>query len=158
MKKILMAATIAAAFVALPASAQLYVGGGIGSSKNDSREDSWKLYTGYQFNPTWGIEAAYNDLGQYRGADVESYSLAGTGTMPLNERWSLIGKLGASTNRPEFAGSSDHTDVLIGLGVGYSFTKNVGMRVEYEDFGKLSDAGGGNSRGRNLGVSLKYGF
>lgn len=158
MKKILIAAAIATAFVALPASAQLYVGAGVGSSKNDNREDSWKLYGGYQFNPTWGVEAAYTDLGKYRGADVESWSIAGTGTMPLNERWSLIGKLGASANRPEFAGSSDHTDVLVGLGVGYSFSKNVGMRLEYEDMGKLSDAGGGSSRGQNVSLSLKYGF
>ncbi len=158
MKKILMAAAVAATFIALPVAAQMYVGAGLGSAKNDSREDSWKLYAGYQFNPTWGIEAGYTDLGKYRGADVESWSLAGTGTMPLSERWSLIGKLGASANRPEFAGSSDHTDVLVGLGVGYSFTRNVGLRLEYEDLGKLSDAGGGSSRGKNLTLSMKYGF
>lgn len=158
MKKILVAATLAVAFVALPASAQLYAGAGVGSAKNDGREDSWKLYAGYQFNPTWGVEAAYTDLGKYRGADVESWSVAGTGTMPLNERWALIGKLGASANRPDAAGTSDHTDVLVGLGVGYSFTRNVGMRLEYEDFGKLTDAGGGDSRGRNVTLSLKYSF
>jgi OOP family OmpA-OmpF porin len=158
MKKLLIAAAVSAALFAGQASAQMYVGAGVGSSKNDNREDSWKLYAGYQFDRTWGIEGAYTDLGKYQGADVESWSLAGTGTMHLNEQWSLIGKLGASTNRADFAGASDHTDVLVGLGLGYSFTKSVGMRLEYEDLGKLSDAGVGNSRGKNLSLSLKYGF
>ncbi|MDP3716064.1 MAG: hypothetical protein Q8R21_06595, partial [Burkholderiales bacterium] len=72
MKKLLMAATVAAALVAGQASAQMYMGAGVGSSKLDNREDSWKLYGGYQFNPTWGAELGYNDLGQNRGGDMES--------------------------------------------------------------------------------------
>lgn len=157
MKKIFVAVAVSAAFVAFPASAQLYLGGGLGEAKTDTRETSWKLYGGYQFTPTWGLELGYNDLGKYRGADIESYSLAGTGTIPLNERWSLLGKLGAAENRPDAPGAGNHTDVLLGVGVGYSLSRNVGVRLEYEDFGKLSDASG-SSRGRNLGLSLKYGF
>lgn len=157
MKKILIASMISAAFAAFPASAQLYLGAGAGEAKTDSHETSWKLYGGYQITPTWGIELGYNDLGKYRGADIESWSLAGTGTIPLNERWSLLGKLGATDNRPDAPGTGNHTAVLLGVGVGYSLSKNVGLRLEYEDFGKLSDAGG-SSRGRNVGLSLKYGF
>ena len=157
MKKILIVAAVAAAFAAAPASAQWYLGAGIGEAKTDTRETSFKLYGGYQLTPTWGVELGYNDLGRYRGADVESYSLAGTGTIPLNERWSLIGKLGVAENRPDATGAGNNTDVLIGVGVGYSLSKNVGLRLEYEDFGKLADAGG-SSRGRNVGLSLKYGF
>lgn len=157
MKKILIAAMVSAAFAAFPASAQLYLGAGAGEAKTDTRETSWKLYGGYQFTPTWGLELGYNDLGKYRGADIESWSLAGTGTIPLNERWSLFGKLGATENRPDAAGMGNHTAVLLGVGVGYSLSRNVGVRLEYEDFGKLSDANG-SSRGRNLGLSLKYGF
>jgi len=159
MKKILMAAAVAAALVAGQASAQMYLGAGAGSSKTDNREDSWKLYGGYQFNPTWGAELGYNDLGQYRGADVESWTLAGTGTMPLNERWSLLGKLGVAMNRPQSAGLSDRTDLLMGLGVGYTLSRNVGLRLEYEDFGKMAKNGiGSDSRGNNVSLSLKYMF
>ncbi len=157
MKKIFMAAAVAASFAAAPAFAQLYLGAGAGEAKTDTRETSWKVYGGYQFNPTWGLELGYNDLGKYRGSDIESYSLAATGTIPLNERWSLLGKLGATENRPDAPGTGNHTAVLIGVGVGYSLSRNVGVRLEYEDFGKLSDAGG-SSRGRNVGLSLKYGF
>jgi OmpA-OmpF porin, OOP family len=159
MKKLFMAAAVATAFVAVPASAQMYIGAGVGSSKLDNREDSLKLYGGYQFNPTWGAELGYNDLGKNRGGDIESWTLAGTGTMPLNERWSLMGKLGAAFNRPEFLGSSDRTSLLMGVGVGYTLSRNVGVRLEYEDFGKLSKNNiGSTSKGNNVSVSLKYSF
>jgi OOP family OmpA-OmpF porin len=159
MKKLLMAAAFSAALVAGPASAQMYLGTGVGASKTDSSKTSWKLYGGFQFNPTWGVELGYTDLGRYRGSDIQSWSLAGTGTLPLGAGWSLFGKLGATSNRPDFAGASNHSDLLAGVGVGYSMTKSLGLRLEYEDFGKLSNIGtGNNSRGSNLGLSLKYGF
>ena len=154
-----MAAAFSAALVAGPASAQMYLGAGLGASKTDTNETSWKLYGGFQFNPTWGLELGYTDLGSYRGSDIESWSLAGTGTLPLGERWSLLGKLGAAWNRPNFAGASNRTDLLVGVGVGYRITRNLGLRLEYEDFGKLSNVStGNNSRGSNLGLGLKYAF
>ena len=150
-------AALAGAMATAPASAQAYLGAGAGASKTDRNETSWKLYGGYQFNPTWGAEVAYTDLGRYRGSDIQSWSLAGTGTMPIADRWSLIGKLGATSNRPKFSGGSNHSDVLLGIGVDYSFSKQVSVRLEYEDFGKLSKSTvGGDSNGSNLGLSVKY--
>ena len=159
MKRSIVAAAICTTLMAGTAAAQGYVGGGGGSVKTDNQETSWKLYGGYQFNPTWGLEAAYNDLGRYRGSNLNSWTLAGTASMPFGDKWSLLGKLGAAFNRPRFAGSSNRTDLLLGVGLGYSFTPHVGVRLEYEDFGKVSKAGnGGDSRGRNLGLSVKYSF
>ena len=88
MKKLLMGAAIAAALVAGSASAQTYLGAGVGASRTDSSETSWKLFGGFQFNPTWGLELAYTDLGRYRGSDIESWSLAGTGRRP----WASAGR------------------------------------------------------------------
>jgi OOP family OmpA-OmpF porin len=159
MKKLLVAAAFFAVFSAGTASAQMYLGAGAGAAKTDTHETSWKLYGGYQFNPVWGLELGYTDLGRYRGSDIHSLSAAGTGTMPLADRWSLFGKLGASSNRPRFTGASDHTGLLAGVGVGYNMSKNIGLRLEYEDFGKLSDdSSGSNTRGTNLGLSAKYAF
>lgn len=159
MKKILVAAALSATFLAAPAAAQMYIGGGVGASKTDTSETSWKLYGGYQFSPNWGAELAYNDLGRYRNANIESWTLAGTGTIPFNAQWSLIGKLGVAANRTRFAGTTNYKDLLVGIGVGYSFSNKVGLRLEYEDFGRLSDQGGGNnSRGSNIGLSVRYGF
>lgn len=159
MNKLLVATACSVALLAGPASAQLYVGAGVGGANTDVSKTSWKLFGGAQLNPTWGIEAAYTDLGRYRGSNVESRSLAGTGTLPLSERMSLVGKLGASSNRVHFAGSSNHTDGLIGVAIAYNVAKNMDIRLEYEDFGKLTDGSAGdNSKGSNWGLGLKYGF
>lgn len=110
MNKLLIAAAFSGILLAGPAAAQGYIGGGVGASNTDNTETSWKLYGGYQFNPTWGVEVAYTDLGRYKNGDIESWSLAGTGTMPLDAKWSLFGKLGAASNRPSFNGGSRHSD------------------------------------------------
>ena len=160
MKKLLSLAALCTAFVAAPAAAQMYVGAGVGTIKtNADKSTAWKLYGGYQFNPTWGAEFAYNDLGKYFGSNVVSWSLAGTATMPIGERWSVLGKLGVTSNRARFTGAGSRSDLLVGAGIGYKLTSNVGLRLEYEDFGKLSNvANVNNSRGRTLGMSVKYSF
>jgi OmpA-OmpF porin, OOP family len=159
MKRLIVATLLCTGAMVGSASAQMYVGAGAGSAKTDTKETSYKLFGGFQFSPTWGLEFGYTDLRKYRGANIEASSIAGTGTLVLNEYWSLLGKLGASSNRSQFSGSKRHTDVLVGLGVGYSMNKNTGVRLEYEDFGKLSDVStGSNSRGKNLGLAVKYTF
>jgi OmpA-OmpF porin, OOP family len=132
MKKVFLAGAIAAAFVAMPASAQWYVGGGVGSSKingadgvvtplmitgADSNKASVKIYGGYQFTPNWGVEAQYADLGNRDFAirnlagvqlatgslKATQFSIAGTGTLPLSSNFSLFGKLGISSNHGKIA-------------------------------------------------------
>ena len=132
MKKVFLAGAIAAAFVAMPASAQWYIGGGVGSSKvsgadgvsaplmltgADSSKASVKIYGGYQFTPNWGIEAQYADLGNRDFAirnlagvqlatgslKATQFSVAGTGTLPLASNFSLFGKLGISSNHGKIA-------------------------------------------------------
>jgi OOP family OmpA-OmpF porin len=159
MKKLLIAAACSAALIAGPAAAEMYLGAGVGAAKTDSHENSWKVFAGYQFNPSWAGELAYTDLRHYRGADIESWSLAAVGTQPLNENWDLLGKLGVASNRPHFPGARKHNDALLGVGLGYKLSKTMGLRLEYEDYGKLSDAGAGkDSRGSNLVLSLKSSF
>lgn len=159
MKMIVLAAACAATLAAMPVAAQLYVGVGAGTAKTDSYETTAKVYAGYQLTPLWGVELGYNDLHRYRSSDVESWTLAGTGTMPLAQNWSLLGKLGLAANRPHFPGSENKNDLLVGIGVGYAMSRNVGVRLEYEEFGRLSDNSGiNNARGHNLGLSVKYLF
>lgn len=154
----------------------------------DTTKTSWKLYGGYQFTPNWGIEAQYSDLGKRSaninfgapinaggttsGSTASQWSLAGTGTLPINSNVYLMGKLGASRNKFDsysltVAGASatgagsNKTDLLAGIGIGYDFTKNIGVRFEYENFGKFSSnggGGGGSIKADNWGASLKYSF
>ena len=183
-----------------PASAQLYAGGGLGYARaaqpnsalgagaaingRDSRDTSWKLLGGYQFSQAWGLETAYTDLGRFgysvsvpgattTGATrLRALSVAGTGTLPLSRSWSLMGKLGLSSNRADagstsasfggltasISGSANRTDVIYGVGVGYNFDQRFGLRFEYENFGATGRFGGGDVKSDNWALSLKYSF
>jgi len=158
MKKLLTAAAFLAALFAGPASAQFYVGAGAGAADTDSNESSWKAYVGYQFAPRWGIEAGYTDFGDYLGGSLDSTYVAGTFTHPLGERWHILAKLGQAWNSPHAAGVNKNSDFYAAVGVGYSFNKNLGLRLEYEDYGELSDSPGPVSSGSSLSLSVKYGF
>jgi opacity protein-like surface antigen len=158
-KKILLAAALSAVFVAAPASAQVYVGAGLGMANTDSSRFSVKVLAGYQHDRHWGIEAAYTDLGGYRGSSADSLSLALTATLPLDRRWALMAKAGAASNRTRVAGSSDHADALVGIGVAYTVNRHFGLRLEYEQYGRLEGPGSGfNDRADNLALVGKYSF
>ncbi|MFA6016138.1 MAG: outer membrane beta-barrel protein [Gallionellaceae bacterium] len=156
MKKILFAITLGAACIALPASAQPYIGGGAGSANTDNVNTSMKVYAGYQLIPNFGFEGAYTDLGDYRGSTATSISLALTGTLPLNATWDLLGKLGASRNQ---TGSSNSMEPLASFGVGYNASTNIAVRLESENLGKLPvDASGNSPVASNVGLSIKFMF
>src|SRR6266513_2168725 len=138
MKRILAAAALSAAFAAAPACAQHgYVGAGVGAANTDTGEVSLKILAGYQASRHWGIEAAFTDLGRYRGSDAQSVSLAVTATLPLDRRWALMAKAGVASNRTRVAGPHDHTDALVGIGVAYTVNRRWGWRLEYEEYGRL---------------------
>lgn len=191
MKKILTACAIAAAsLTAAPSFAQGYIGFGVGASNSrgansnvggiavtggESSKGSAKVYGGFQFTPTWGLEAQYTDLGSRNftanntntgvvttgNARSSQYSLAGTGTFPIGQSFALIGKLGASANRANFQGSNNKTSLMAGVGVSYSITPRLAVRLEYEDFGKFADTnglGGGSIRANNTSLNLQYAF
>ena len=185
MKKILTACAIAAAaFTAVPAFAQGYLGLGVGSSKSSGVDNGTvtggntnkslvKIFGGFQFTPNWGAELQYSDLGKrdisnagvpVGSATASQYSISGTGTLPLSSGFSLLGKLGVSANRvnaPAGAlSSSNSTSALIGIGASYSITPALSVRVEYEDFGKVATvaATGSDVRANGYSVSLKYAF
>lgn len=198
MKKVFLATAIAAAFVAMPASAQWYAGVGIGSSSasgvdgpivgagipagtrltgGDSNKGMYKLYGGYQITPNWGVEAQYSDLGNRdvvartaAGAQIvagslklSQYSIAGTGTLPLAQNFSLFGKLGVSKNRGKVdlvgqSSSGNKTALMAGVGVAYNITPALAVRLEYENFGKTGEGFGGSIRTDAYSLSLKYAF
>lgn len=143
----------------------------------DSNEGMFKLYGGYQITPNWGIEAQYSDLGKRdvvartaAGVAIvggsfkaSQHSIAATGTLPLGGNFSLLGKLGVSSNRGKVSilgasTSGSKTAGMAGVGVAYNFTPALAVRLEYEDFGKMGDGFGGSIRANATSVSLKYAF
>jgi opacity protein-like surface antigen len=159
MKKTLMATAIIAAFAAAPAFAGPYVGAGVGSARTDSNNTGTKVFAGFQSTENLGFQVAYNNFGGYRGAKATAWSVAVVGTMPIDPNWDVFAKVGATENRTTLPGSGRHSDVLLGMGVGYNFNKNVALRFEYEDFGKLpADNLGNRWKATNWGVNVKYTF
>jgi len=167
----------ASALISAPASAQWYVGAGAGSAQaklgasgavsgNDSYKSSGKLFGGYQFSPNWGMEGQYVYLGKFDtntgSYKPESWGLAGTGTVPLSNKFYLMGKLGAAFNRTSGGnlGGSNKTDLLAGVGVGYNINANWGVRAEYENFGKMTKntTNGSDIKGQNWTINVKYAF
>lgn len=163
MKKVFLAGAIAAAFVAMPASAQWYVGGGVGSSKisgadgtaptappltltgADSSKASIKLYGGYQFTPNWGVEAQYTDLGN---RDIAIRNGGGvqlaTGSLKASQ-FSIAGTgtLPLANNFALFGklGFSSNHGKVTALGISDSGSKTsplIGVGVKYNFTPKLA--------------------
>jgi len=127
----------------------------------DGKDTAWKVFGGYMFNRNFGIEAAYVDLGEvsYSGSfggaavtggkvEVNGFNIAALGSYPVTQEFSVFGKIGLflwnaeasdTTGGVPFSAKNDGTDLSFGLGVGYSFTPNLGVRAEFERF-EASDA------------------
>lgn len=149
----------------LAAAQQSYVGIGAGQSDtdgtSDSRDTAYKLFAGYDFNRNWAVEGGWADLGkptwQTRGERREtSWFLAGKGALPINDRFDLFAKLGAAWNKVDI-NDTRKSDLFAGVGAEYKFNKQVGLRLEYEDFGKFGDDNVGRHRANmwTIGVDFK---
>lgn len=158
MKKILTLAALSTALFAAPAMAQLYVGAGVGQTRGHSNESSWKVYGGLQMTPVLGVEVGYLSFRDQQAvtSDFDAWSVAATGTMPLNANWSVIGKVGGARIH---GGGGGENNLLLGIGLGLAINKNWGMRLEYEDMGQVEAFAPGNDfRQRNLGLSARLSF
>ncbi|WP_395703485.1 outer membrane beta-barrel protein [Aquabacterium sp.] len=154
-----------------------YIGGAIGRSSfnahdlnlpntgGDERDTAGKLYGGYQFNETFGIEGGYVRLGKFservtlgsgntvtQEGRARSLYLAGTARLPLNEQFSLNGRLGLSAGRvsgsnilptgSQMTGSTYST--MLGVGAEYKVSQYVALTLDFDHYGRLSDKISGN--------------
>jgi opacity protein-like surface antigen len=178
MKKIVFA--LIAGFAAMTAAQaqtmsadqpHFYVGAGAAINDNATTGDTrvgGKVFGGYQIDPNWGVEAGYTQFdkqdvtaggvnGEVKG---NSSYVAGTYTIPFNERFSGYGKLGISNSERKFDGAGTQvkdtdTGVYAGLGVQYKLNQNLALIGEYERYGKDKDFG---AKADVVTVGLKYGF
>jgi OOP family OmpA-OmpF porin len=128
----------------------------IDSGSVDGKDSGFKIFGGYMFNRHFGVEAAYVDLGEvsYSGTfggapvtggkvEVSGFNISALGSFPVTEQFSVFGKIGLflwdaeandTTGGVPFSASEDGTDVSFGVGVGWQFTRNLGLRAEWEMF------------------------
>ncbi|MES2325217.1 MAG: porin family protein [Pseudomonadota bacterium] len=145
----------------------------IGSNvKAEGYKPSVKVFGGVDLTPMFGIEAGYTDLrkadhtytiGNINGrttTEGQRAYLAGKATLPLNDAFSVYGKLGAGYSKVEFsnaiAGRDDSKTELYGaLGGQYNLSKQVALTLEYERYGKTKDFG---AKADAISVGARYNF
>lgn len=177
MQKQLFAALMAVTFLS-PVAAQAdgsYVKFSAGRSeyKGDegkARDNALSLAYGFAVDKNFDIELGYINFGKIKGADSSSYFslqrqalyLAGVGSVPVTDAFSVSAKLGLAVNRYEEKGFNQLVNYeekvtkvrpMVGLGASYQFTKEVAGILEYQYFGKVSD-----SKSSALTLGVKYGF
>jgi OOP family OmpA-OmpF porin len=105
----------------------------------DGSATSGKIFAGYQVNPNFAVEAGIAELGGISNAsgqiDAQSRYLDAVGTLPMSEKWSLLGRVGvAQTNVNTSLGNDSGTGLKFGLGAQYALTNNVAIRGEWERY------------------------
>ena len=145
---IILAVLAPAAFAVSPAMAQdsgFYVGAGIGDFGLDvggfsGSDTGFKLYGGYEFIKYFAVEAEYIDGGSVDDGglkiDVSGYNLSGVGILPLAGKFNVFAKLGMIfwDAKMHGFGNDSGEDFSWGVGGGYSFTDQFGVRLEYQGF------------------------
>ena len=185
MKKIIFALIAAATAMGSAQAAGPYVGVGVATadhtavpgttnSSADGYKASGKVFGGYDIDQTWGVEAGYtdvrksnynytlNNLPGHAESDGNSFYVAGKATAPINDQFSVFGKLGAARNKstlssatPAFNRSDSKTEVYAGVGLQYNINQKVALTAEYERYGKSKDFG---AKADVLTVGAKYAF
>jgi len=142
----------------------------------DDSDTAFSIFGGYQVNRNLGLELGYVDLGEATASGLgatasaksKGFELLGVGTYPINQQFDVYGKLGffrwdldlsASGPGGSISLSESGTDLTYGFGVKYSFTKNVGMRVQwqrYNDIGKEATTGTSDVDVISVGVVFKF--
>jgi OOP family OmpA-OmpF porin len=149
------------------------------TSNGDRKSNEWggKIYGGLQLDKTWGVEAGYTDFGKssydYSVAGVnghidsksKSFYVAGKGSLPVNDQFSVFGKLGLAHNKNDVNGTGlaaavngddSKTGVYAAVGGEYAINQKVALTAEYEHYGK-NDIDQGRRKGAfSLGARFSF--
>jgi opacity protein-like surface antigen len=123
----------------------------------DGYQHSPKVFGGYDFTSSLGVEAGYTDLrkakatygpGVHAAADGRRAYVAGKFTAPLNERLFAFGKLGLGYKKAKYVSGGltgsyqdNATGLYAGAGAQYTLNAQVALSVEYERYSKKNDYG-----------------
>ncbi|GAB3426487.1 porin family protein [Massilia solisilvae] len=142
----------AASYAAEPVTNPFYAGVEAGVTKNDdysNTRSSYGAYLGYNVNQNFAVEAGARRLSSYddpwRSLRSDQYSLSVIGSLPVNEKLSVFGRVGAShiVNKvsfkavgqpgvPDFQLRDEDTHLLLGVGASYKLTEKVSARLELQ--------------------------
>ena len=149
----------------------------------DRRDTAYKVFVGFPMSPYWAIETGYFDLGRfgYSSNTTPAGTLSGTsrikglnldlvGTLPITDRWSLLGRVGAAyaETRNNFSGTgaaargnssqtTRDTNYKYGFGTQYAFSPAMTMRLEGERY-RVDNVMGKRANVDVVSVALVYRF
>jgi len=146
-----------------------YLGGNIGQTQAkdwcsgiagsgiscDDKDTAFKILGGYNINRNFAAELGYSNFGKVKAslgaltdeAKATAWELSAVGSYPVANQFSVFGRLGLYfadvKENTNFAGNFKHTnnDLTYGFGVRYDFSREVGVRGEWQRYGKV---GGGD--------------
>lgn len=122
---------------------------------------SGKLYAGYQVNPNFAIETGIGELGSISNnsgqIDGHSQFLDAVSLLPLDNTWTLLGRLGVAHVRADTSpGNNGGNGFKVGLGLQYALTPNMAIRGEWARY--QPNAFGDNPDTGQYTVGLSVGF
>jgi OOP family OmpA-OmpF porin len=178
----LLAIVISSLAAASAVQAQWYVGGAVGQSElkddigalpagvsADKRDTGYKLYGGYSLNRNLAVEAGYVDHGKFTlssagtALGIKGYGLFvdAVGLLPLNNSWTLRGKVGLFNGHAKTFGltpnySDNGTDWRFGVGAAYALNNKVQVVADWErsQYRAWNDRTGVDQ----LSIGVTYGF
>jgi OOP family OmpA-OmpF porin len=143
------AMAVSAGAMAQQADTGLYVGAMIGQSDLDIDEDTaWKASVGYQINRTFAVELGYTNLGEVSlgNSDVEAtaWEVIGLAKFPVANQFSIYGLAGIAMTKVEgrllgVPFDDDSTELTFGVGAQYDFSRNMGVRAQWQRYGADED-------------------
>jgi OOP family OmpA-OmpF porin len=154
------------------------------SITHDQQDASYKVFGGYQFNPYFGMEAGYFNLGEF-GFKSTTTTPTGTldgrikltgmnidlvGTLPVNDQLSLLGRVGVHNARARDTFTTTgglsvsnpnpevrETNYKAGFGFSYKFSQSMSLRGELERY-RINDAVGNKGDINVASLSLVFPF
>lgn len=98
-----------------------------------------KIYGGYTITPNFALEAGAARLGSMRDPNgkvgANGVFVDGVGTLPLADKWSLLGRVGLAQARFSGpTGGDTGTGFKVGAGIQYQLTPTAALRAEYEQY------------------------
>jgi len=118
----------------------------------DDTSGAYSVFGGYQVNKYLGAEFGYTYLGEIKVSapgisetdKAWGFELLGVGTIPINPQFEVYGKAGVffwdyeadctGASCPLSSLSETGTDFTYALGAKFNFTRNVGVRVQYQRY------------------------